>query len=729
MSPTPPRGTVLIDLARQYGGAETRVVQLLRTLPDSVALCLHGGGLHRRCCDEGLATVTLRAGRADPALVVRMTRLLRARRPAVVDAHGVAAQCWGLPAARLAGVPVRIATVHSEYRAEQAVGSLRGRGYEAVLRTTRATATGWIAVSDRISDDLRRLGLPAARISTVRSGVEVDAAPPTGTERRAGRAALGFGDDDLVVAIVGRLHPGKGHRVALTALARIVGDAPQLRLLLVGDGPHRARLRSDVADLGLADHVAFTGYRTDVPALLRLADAFCLPTDRSEGLPYAVLEAAAAGLPVVATRVGGVADLFADGHTALLVPPADAAALAAALGRLRDAELRMDLGAAARTLATERLSVATMASATAAAHGTAPQAPGGVADDARRGVPLRRRIKRTARTAVVATAGSAPAAAAIDLVDRVARSSPAALPVLMYHRVAPVDGDHGFDPVLLSATPAAFAEQLDRLTRSSHLLTLDEVLQVRRGGRPLPERAVLLTFDDAYAGFLRWAWPVLRAYGAPCVVFAPTAYPGTERQFWWEDLYRALQLTDRPRLDTAAGTVPLRTAAERSVACHRLSDWIKATAHAEAMRHLHGWLDELGRPAPVRTTMTWDELRELTAAGVDVAPHSRTHAMLDRLPPSRLAEEVRGAIADVRDHLGRCPPAFCYPAGQRSAAVRDELRRAGVEMAFSTDHGINRASGLDWLGLQRIDVSAAMPAALVQLTLQPWAEPLAARLA
>jgi peptidoglycan/xylan/chitin deacetylase (PgdA/CDA1 family) len=241
---------------------------------------------------------------------------------------------------------------------------------------------------------------------------------------------------------------------------------------------------------------------------------------------------------------------------------------------------------------------------------------------------------------------------------------------------------------------------------------------------------VLLTFDDAYAGFLRWAWPVLAHHGAPCVVFAPTAFPGDPaRQFWWEDLYRALQSTSLAALETPVGVLPLHSPAHRTVACRRLSDWIKATDDAEAMRHLAGWLDDLGRPTPVRATMDWDELRRLAAAGVDVAAHSRTHAMLDQLPPERLADEIHGSLRDVRTQLGTCPPAFCFPAGQRSPAVRDELRRAGVELAFSTVHGVNRTTRIDWLDLQRIDVSAAMPGALLRLTLQPWAEPLAARFA
>lgn len=718
--PTPV--TVLVDLARHYGGAETRVVQLLEAVPGAVAVCLADGTLHRRCVTRGLPVRTVRGGRGNPTLVIRLARELRALGADVVDAHGVAAQLWGLTAARLAGVDRRIATVHSEYRAEQASGSVRGTGYEGVLRATRLLATDWIAVSGTVRAELERLGLPVDRTTVVRSGVEAPPGLPS-AERAARRRALGCADDDLVVAVVGRLHPGKGHRVLLDALAGVCDRVPALRLLLIGDGPERAALAQRAAALGVADRVTFAGFRDDVPDLLRLADAFCLPTDRSEGLPYAVLEAAAAGLPIVATRLGAVPDVLTDGGTAMLVPPADRGALEAALALLPDAGLRATLGAAAATLAREELSTDAMRDATVAVYGRGRQEVGARP-------PLAKRARRAARSSVASLSASAPAGAAVDLLDRVARRAADALPVLMYHRVAPRDGDHGFDPVLLSATPDAFADQIERLSRTSRLLSLDDVIAIRRGGHRLPERAVLLTFDDAYAGFLRWAWPVLRAHDVPCVVFAPTAYPGQpQRQFWWEDLYRALQASPATELDTPIGTLPLTSAAARTRACRQLSDWIKATDHEAAMRHLDGWLDDLGRATPVRTTMDWDELRALAAAGVAVAPHSRTHAMLDRLPPDALADEIHGSIDDLRAQLGGCPPAFCFPAGQRSPAVRAELERAGVEVAFSTVHGVNRTGTLDWLDLQRIDVSAAMPAPLVQLSLQPWAEPLAARLA
>ena len=145
---------------------------------------------------------------------------------------------------------------------------------------------------------------------------------------------------------VGRLAEPKDALTLVRALAAVPGRP--FTALLVGDGPDRPSVEAEVRRLGLQDAVALAGTRDDVPELLARADVFAL-SSRSEGAPLSILEAMAAGLPVVSSRVGGVPELVVDGETGLLVPPGDPAAMAVALGRLvADAGLRYRLGAAGR---------------------------------------------------------------------------------------------------------------------------------------------------------------------------------------------------------------------------------------------------------------------------------------------------------------------------------------------------------------------------------------------
>jgi glycosyltransferase involved in cell wall biosynthesis len=175
----------------------------------------------------------------------------------------------------------------------------------------------------------------------------VGAAHDPGAGARA-RAALDLGPDDLVVAMVTVLRAGKGHEVALAALPALRERFPRLRLLVLGDGPARAQIERLAAPLGPA--VVFAGHRDDVPDLLAGADVLLHPTAR-DALPSALLEAMAAGVPVVASRVGGVPEVVVDGETGLLVSaPPSAGVVTAALARLLgDPELRARLGKAGRT--------------------------------------------------------------------------------------------------------------------------------------------------------------------------------------------------------------------------------------------------------------------------------------------------------------------------------------------------------------------------------------------
>jgi glycosyltransferase involved in cell wall biosynthesis len=196
-------------------------------------------------------------------------------------------------------------------------------------------------------------GLPAERIAVILNGVDLESASRHAQERAAARAELGADEGTVIVLAVARLDPIKNHAMLVRAFAAGLRDRPAL-LAVVGDGPERAALAAAVAAAGVAPQTRLLGARRDVPRLLAAADAVAL-TSFSEGIPLALAEAMAAGLPVVATDVGGIPEVVAADETGLLVPTDDAAACAAALRRVADdAPLRRRLGAAGRRRA-ERL--------------------------------------------------------------------------------------------------------------------------------------------------------------------------------------------------------------------------------------------------------------------------------------------------------------------------------------------------------------------------------------
>jgi glycosyltransferase involved in cell wall biosynthesis len=190
-----------------------------------------------------------------------------------------------------------------------------------------------ITVSQGVRDYLlKECGLDPARVRVVHNGVDIaaiDAARPGPEVRRE----LGLPDGAPVIGLVGRLdHWGKGHRELFEAMA-LLKDRHPCRALIVGGGRREDEVRQLAASLGLADAVHFLGQRRDVPDLLKAMDIFVLPS-YSEGVSLALLEAMAAGLPVIASRVGGLPEVVTDGDNGLLIPPKDPEALAEALARL-----------------------------------------------------------------------------------------------------------------------------------------------------------------------------------------------------------------------------------------------------------------------------------------------------------------------------------------------------------------------------------------------------------
>jgi glycosyltransferase involved in cell wall biosynthesis len=296
----------------------------------------------------------------SPARDFRVLRQLVARfrefRPDVVATHMSKAGALGRVAARLSGVPVVVHTYH-------------GKGFDVFARGWRRSsalwlervlarvATGNIVISDKQEQEFLGLGVaPAARMHVIRLGLDLDPFIRAAGGRGGLRAELGLPADALLVGVVARVVAIKGQDVFVRAVARL-GDAwPGARFLIVGDGPFRQECEALGRNLGVDGRVRYLGWRRDIPDILASLDLVALPTVMDfEGTPVALIEALAAGRAVVATDVGGVADVVKEGCTGLLVPPGDADALASAIGRLLgDASTREDYGRNGQALVRER---------------------------------------------------------------------------------------------------------------------------------------------------------------------------------------------------------------------------------------------------------------------------------------------------------------------------------------------------------------------------------------
>ncbi|HET7499130.1 MAG TPA: glycosyltransferase family 4 protein, partial [Candidatus Eisenbacteria bacterium] len=220
------------------------------------------------------------------------------------------------------------------------------------------------AISEGVRRALETSGVPGEVIRVIPSGIDLEPFEQP-FDRAAARASLGLTPDEVLAIQVAALAPHKSQTTLLQAAAAAAGAAPGLRVWIAGEGALKEALLAEHRSLGLGDRVRFLGFREDIVPLLRAADLFVL-SSYLEGLGTSVLDAMAAGLPVVATAVGGVPEIVEPEATGLLVPPQDPGALAAAMARLAtDPALRAAMGARgrerARAFSADRTAVLTRA--------------------------------------------------------------------------------------------------------------------------------------------------------------------------------------------------------------------------------------------------------------------------------------------------------------------------------------------------------------------------------
>jgi glycosyltransferase involved in cell wall biosynthesis len=344
-----PAGVVHVAESAGWAGGERYLVALATELdrkrfrltvivpePGPLVDRLHALDVETHCVPLGGRLV-------NPAAFLVLAQTLRRLHPAIVQSHGARSNVYIRLAARLAGVPVVLSTVHNSLF-DYEVAGWRRRAYVLAERLTSPLSHRIIAVSEAIAHDLAdRYGIEAARLVVVHNGIDAWAFRPA-RPRAAVRAELGLADRDRVVMMAGRMTPQKGWDVLLDAASRL-GARADVVWVLVGDGPLRGVLAERAAALGIA--VRFTGAREDMADVLDCADVVVLAS-RSEGLPFTLLEAMALGKPVVATHVGGVPEVVEHGRSGRLVSRDDPAALAMAIAAVLDAPDAAAMGARGR---------------------------------------------------------------------------------------------------------------------------------------------------------------------------------------------------------------------------------------------------------------------------------------------------------------------------------------------------------------------------------------------
>ncbi len=322
-----------ITLAMGTGGLEKLVREIAgradSRLFDSVICCLWIKGRFSQDLEKrGIKVYCMdKKDGFDPSLFFRIARILKKEKISVVHSHDSSTNMYAAVAARLAGVRTVFNTEHGGIYFE--TGRKKNINRLLCLLNTKV-----ICVSESIKSDLMAMGLPAKRLEVIPNGINFSEFDIT-LDKLAKRRELGLDPSDYIITCVGRLSKEKNHAMLVASMKQVLQKISRAKFLIIGDGPLRGSLEDSAREYIASGKARFLGTRVDVPEILKVSDCFVACSD-SESFGLSVLEAMAAGIPVVSTCAGGLKEIVKDGVTGILIPKNDLPALVSGICRIKE---------------------------------------------------------------------------------------------------------------------------------------------------------------------------------------------------------------------------------------------------------------------------------------------------------------------------------------------------------------------------------------------------------
>jgi peptidoglycan/xylan/chitin deacetylase (PgdA/CDA1 family) len=297
------------------------------------------------------------------------------------------------------------------------------------------------------------------------------------------------------------------------------------------------------------------------------------------------------------------------------------------------------------------------------------------------------------------------------------------VPIVTYHRVGSPSTNDDFDDGVLDASIEDFERQLTLLERSFTIITTDELRTYFNDGKPLPRNSALITFDDGYRACHDVALPILQRHGAKAVFFISTGHMNHRNVFWWDRISYLVKRSKKTSITIEYPkpvTYELSSAKERSRTIKKMLTVVKTTYALDLDRYLEvlgqaldvPWSTADDRRFTDDLLMTWDQVRALRKAGMDIQSHARTHRVLQMLTPEDLKNDLEGSRQDLEKELNEPVHAIAYPVGlsiKSEASICRAVRDAGYELGFSNSTGLGRlGKSSDPLDIQRVSVDPEM---------------------
>lgn len=297
------------------------------------------------------------------------------------------------------------------------------------------------------------------------------------------------------------------------------------------------------------------------------------------------------------------------------------------------------------------------------------------------------------------------------------------LPILAYHRICDVsdEAQYPFDAELISTTPVEFVWQMEYVKKHFTPVTFARLIQALDGAQPLPPRPIIITFDDGFDDNYYQAFPVLKRLAMPATFFLATGYVGAVKTFWYDWL--AYIVLHMPAGVLPVGANAVQVAADigaRRAAFKFVIEYLKRLPDAERVEILDTIERQYGAyyqgdDLTLSRTVTWEQVREMAAAGMEIGSHTVTHPILSNLSEAEIAWELTASKQQLEQMLGQAVTTIAYPVGLNfafNARVRALSQQAGYRLGVSFETGVNRLSALPRYALRRIPIARQVDRAL-----------------
>jgi sugar transferase (PEP-CTERM/EpsH1 system associated) len=690
-----------------YAGTELGVIRQANFLVDSgfnvqiVCLCGYDAKAVAAVSAKVKVVALQRRDGFDRSLIRRLATIFRDHKTDVVYSHNWSTCLYAIVAARIGRVPV---VIHGEHgRDTEQYEASRKRLY--AQRALARFCDHLTAVSPDILEILHDAWkVPRWKLTQIPNGVDLEKYHP-GADGSEIRQSLNIPNDAPILGtVVGWIRPVKDLPTLLEAFALLRRQHPGAHLVVLGqyDQPaDRTDLESRLQQLQLTSSVHMLGQRTDIPRILSMMDVY-VNSSLYEGMSNTILEAMACGVPVVATAVGGTPWLLQRNRNGLLVPPKNPQQMSQVLsGLLTDAAQQALLAKNGRRYVEEKHRQADTMTRYAELYRHLIHEK------------QHRRISSTLKDRLKSVAGRT-----CSPLVRVARRIPRRrqpIFIINYHRVLPAHLlDRYIFPAMVQST-TVFQRQMEFFSRRGHVISLEECCHLLENQLPVPEHALVLTFDDGYKELFQTVKPVLERYHLPATIFLTTNYVEERTAIWFDAIGERLlyagfeqhDLADTPKefRSTVHHLCLLPQGRQRLPMIRSLVQWLARQSEEMRSPLLERLMrqDGHGNGATDNSLLNWSMIQEMGQNDLfTFGSHSHHHVRLDCLNREELVREIADSQVLLKANISRPAPFLAFPWGKYNEVVLQEVKAAGYRGALMLSHRPNY-SGEDIYRLRRVD--------------------------